>query len=70
MLNHAAEQLRAWRTGRRLSLADLAAKLECDPGHLSRIERALVSTISVDLAVAIQRLTGIPVESWRQEAAS
>lgn len=76
MLKDSGVKLREWRTKNGdLSLTEMSKKLgragrSADPGHLSRIERGLVETISVDLAVAIQKLTGIPVESWRSEVAS
>jgi transcriptional regulator with XRE-family HTH domain len=33
--------IRAWRTARNVGLRELARRVECDPAHLSRIERGL-----------------------------
>ena len=48
-----------------LTQADIAYSLDIDAGHLSRVLRPVRP--SLDLAVRIERLYGIPVASWSDE---
>lgn len=65
MLKAAATRLRTIRKSRGLTLAESAKLLGLSEAWLSRVERAHIDSISVDLAFRIQDVFGIPIETWR-----
>lgn len=62
-------KLRSKREALGETLDQAAAAIGCDASHLSRIERGLIETISVDLALRIRERFDIPVEAWKRSAA-
>ena len=63
-----AARLRMWRSGRGLDLGEAAVLLDCVKSTLSRIENGKGKP-GRDLAVRIERETGLPVADWAKEAA-
>jgi transcriptional regulator with XRE-family HTH domain len=57
------ERLREWRESHEVTQAELAARLEVSDKHISGLE-AGNRTVSLQLAIRIQRELGIPVEAW------
>ena len=57
------EQMRDWMRRRGFKQADAARYLEMDQGYLSRIVNG-EQTPGLNLALKLERLTGIPVETW------
>lgn len=67
---HPGYLLRAWREANDVTQVVLAGRLDISPKHLSGVENGDRS-VSLNLAIRIERELGIPVESWeRAEKAS
>lgn len=60
-------QIRNLRKARRLSLQQMAEKLECSIGYLSQVERNQ-SRLTIDSLVKISRALGVPMHWFFQQA--
>jgi len=60
-------QIRDLRKARRLSLQQMAKKLECSIGYLSQVERNQ-SRLTIDSLVKISRALGVPMHWFFQQA--
>lgn len=54
--------LKKYRKENRLTLADVAVKVDVTEGHLSRVERS--GTDMLPLAMKLAEVTGLPIEAF------
>lgn len=60
--------LKKYRKDNRLTLADVAVKVDVTEGHLSRVERS--GTDMLPLAMKLAEVTGLPVEAFARDRAA